>query len=1529
MLGYSSDGSSDSMVPKPARLDIHVYLEEIDTGKEIEVPLSQIRIVDAASVECEQDHVPSDSSQIPLVPRLLASSWDHKETRSLFVIGNMQSQFHSTGGLTIESAFYGNPATESGKNVTTIVQYFVSNGTLDISYKYDFLFGQSTLPNPKLRILYKVRGLDSEQLVHETLKDIPVKIDAEQVALSKGVDWGKIVKSDKKSTEREEDTRATKVVTPSYPPISPGGMEHVFGRSLSKPEVSSGRVEICDLCGESHSPPITYHMRLAHPGCGKSAKSMGYNSSGTYDSGWVGNCGDGGVGGNTWYLMCEPCREKYKLNAKEKSQEEDIDEVLANPLLDVALASTSDSETQEKTDELSVVSLLNGIRKKTEFLLNLEPFEGDPRLSSVSMEYDIENDTSLDACHNSLYLSIKNRLETEVSSIVMNESYLRSNSESLARRKGRPLLMKQQTLDCDSKSIQHGKSDSPHEIPSSWQPRKSLESTTDDMDSNKSHLFNQMSSGQLSRTLSMPYPDEYRSQEAIREPIVPIQRSGKTNEANISISGTDSHNTISQTDDVPLEIFKSKFVSASPSGGLKKGKLSKDYNRQALLSRPSKQLRKFAKSDEETSLSQDVFDFLLSSAEPTHVARVLKIQAEQIYRRLQGLRLFITFLKSVKTAGAVHDLLWFFVSTMACGKAAVDVHGADVALPLGEHPLEDFTINNGLAKYVRQTFHHLMSIIMDFMKGLPRTSPTQQIALRCWALPFQQADLAFLHSSKIFLTVSEHVSLTPPSNLENRSCDQVKVLQRLPIKFSCTVSSKEALKDSLTDNDTQTFWEGDDDNQWIQLEFEPEDSAEEVALFIDNVRDENHRVGKVMIETGPSSEKRVEYGPAVTVDTKFAGWIVLPCARLSAKANAVQSPRIVRINLSQANRPRVRQVRAFGAEIPDTTIPNSHEQYIRKRAGEALQLFRELTMQVFKGGKEPTIIRKNNKDNKIDEVEEALPGVDASVSNEENKENASDIKEQVVGILFTQGQELSVIQAEVCRHFFNEVNRKTVALIEQDSCLSDTDEVYMYELLSLVSSLTVSEAGLKAITKEKNLFNHLLVLLNIGTKRVQMHSVTILKKLLEFISYDDCIHLVEPIPLPKVGFGPLPVLLITIAKCLKLQVRSRGKNRFSTTITLPEAYSRNTAVVDKRWLIGRVEDDVLPYVIMLVSSMLTSFPTYTSHSKNTLTQLISYLADIDPATKSNHQDILMDVQLWFCLAALCVVDSNTVAEMTVKSNSAARESQFLCENHDDGETIASSTCLECGMNLCSECDRVLHLRRMKRDHKRAQLGEPANLLSVELNEGCGRARLPHLLAVADRKSFKAMLEFKENTTSAVCRFCAQPLGEDGGVAQLVSTGIKNICGEAACIQLARESCTKILPCGHACCGLRDELTCLPCLHGCKPDDQTNETSTVPLTQDYEDQCMVCFTGALHEEPCVQAPCGHVFHKNCVRRMLEMRWSGPRITFGFCRCPICSQSWIHQFMPSVNDLLQPLNELYDEVSKSAMRYLGRSGLGVGY
>lgn len=76
--------------------------------------------------------------------------------------------------------------------------------------------------------------------------------------------------------------------------------------------------------------------------------------------------------------------------------------------------------------------------------------------------------------------------------------------------------------------------------------------------------------------------------------------------------------------------------------------------------------------------------------------------------------------------------------------------------------------------------------------------------------------------------------------------------------------------------------------------------------------------------------------------------------------------------------------------------------------------------------------------------------------------------------------------------------------------------------------------------------------------------------------------------------------------------------------------------------------------------------------------------------------------------------------------------------------------------------------------------EEEEAIKVELHEGCGRTKLFWLLALADPRTLKALIEFREGGTrtkgvgiSGVCRFC----GTSGNSGLLA---ISNVCADHEC-----------------------------------------------------------------------------------------------------------------------------------------------------
>ena len=40
----------------------------------------------------------------------------------------------------------------------------------------------------------------------------------------------------------------------------------------------------------------------------------------------------------------------------------------------------------------------------------------------------------------------------------------------------------------------------------------------------------------------------------------------------------------------------------------------------------------------------------------------------------------------------------------------------------------------------------------------------------------------------------------------------------------------------------------------------------------------------------------------------------------------------------------------------------------------------------------------------------------------------------------------------------------------------------------------------------------------------------------------------------------------------------------------------------------------------------------------------------------------------------------------------------------------------------------------------------------------------------------------------------------------------------------------------------------------------------------DDFCTVCWVSELGSEPCIKLTCGHVFHLNCIKSIIEKRWT---------------------------------------------------------
>lgn len=364
----------------------------------------------------------------------------------------------------------------------------------------------------------------------------------------------------------------------------------------------------------------------------------------------------------------------------------------------------------------------------------------------------------------------------------------------------------------------------------------------------------------------------------------------------------------------------------------------------------------------------------------------------------------------------------------------------------------------------------------------------------------------------------------------------------------------------------------------------------------------------------------------------------------------------------------------------------------------------------------------------------------------------------------------------------------------------------------------------------------------------------------------------------------------------------------------------------KRWFMcGTTSTKLAENIISLIKDMIGGklSDSWSNVTKTAVAECIINLANLDDYNR-RPETCLRTPTIWLALASLCVLNEEHVIKLSSGQWSENRgDKRPLCTNHDDSITNAVIECIDCG-TLCCDCDRFLHLNRKTWNHLRTVCKEEEESIKVELHESCGRIKLFWLLGLADSKTLKGMIEFRDGHNMIICdpqnsigrcRFCGV-YGNSG----LLAVG--NVCVDQQCQEYSANACSKILACGHFCGGIMNELNCLPCLQQKCQSAFSTDPKNPRLTQDCDDMCMICFTEALSCAPSIQMVCGHVFHFHCSRTILQKRWHGARISFAFSQCPICKNGIYHD---SLRDLLEPINALKDDVKRKAVMRFQYEGI----
>ncbi|KAM9282885.1 E3 ubiquitin-protein ligase MYCBP2 isoform 12-T12 [Cariama cristata] len=1321
-----------------------------------------------------------------------------------------------------------------------------------------------------------------------------------------------------KKKESDKDNKKTKKEKKKKEKVETRPRGNLFGEMAQLAVGGPEKDTICELCGESHPYPVTYHMRQAHPGCGRYAGGQGYNSIGHFCGGWAGNCGDGGIGGSTWYLVCDRCREKY-LREKQAAAREKIKQSRRKPM-------------QVKTPRaLPTMEAHQVIKANALYLLSLSS-AAEPSILCYHPAKAFQSQLP----------SVKEGISEDFP-IKMPCLYL----QTLARHHHENFVGYQ-----DDNLFQ----DEMRYLRSTSVPAPYI-SVTPDASPN---VFEEPESNMKSMPPSLetsPITDTDLAKRTV------FQR---------------SYSVVASEYDKQHSILPAR-VKAIPRRRVNSGDAEVGSS---LLRHPSPELSRLISAHSSLSKGERNFQWpVLAFVIQHHDLEGLEIAMKQALRksacRVFAMEAFNWLLCNVIQTTSLHDILWHFVASLTPApvepeeeedeenKSNKENAEQEKDTRVCEHPLSDIVIAGEAAHPLPHTFHRLLQTISDLMMSLPSGSALQQMALRCWSLKFKQSDHQFLHQSNVFHHINnilsksddgdseESFSISIQSGFEvmNQELCIVVCLKDLTSIVDIKTSSRPAMIGSLTDGSTETFWEsGDEDKNKtknITINCVKGINARYVCVHVDNSRDLGNKVTSMTFLTGKAVEDLCRI-KQVDLDSRHIGWVT---SELPGGDN-----HIIKIELKgPENTLRVRQVKILGWKDGESIkiagqISASVAQQ-RNCESETLRVFRLITSQVFgkliSGDAEPT----------PEQEEKALLSSPEGEEKVHNATSDADLKEHMVGIIFSRSK-LTNLQKQVCAHIVQAIRMEATRVREEwehaisskenaNSQPNDEDassDAYCFELLSMVLALSGSNVGRQYLAQQLTLLQDLFSLLHTASPRVQRQVTSLLRRVLPEVTpsrlasiigvkslppadISDIIHSTEKGDWNKLGI--LDMFLGCIAKALTVQLKAKGTTitgtagttagKGVTTVTLPMIF--NSSYIRRGeshwWMKGSTPTQISEIIIKLIKDMAAGHlsEAWSRVTKNAIAETIIALTKMEEEYRSPVRCIAT-TRLWLALASLCVLDQDHVDRLSSgrwMGKDGQQKQMPMCDNHDDGETAAIILCNVCG-NLCTDCDRFLHLHRRTKTHQRQVFKEEEEAIKVDLHEGCGRTKLFWLMALADSKTMKAMVEFREQTgkpttsSSEACRFCGCRSGTE-------LSAVGSVCSDTDCQEYAKIACSKTHPCGHPCGGVKNEEHCLPCLHGCDKNATT-------LKQDADDMCMICFTEALSAAPAIQLDCSHVFHLQCCQRVLENRWLGPRITFGFMSCPICKNKINHTVL---KDLLDPIKELYEDVRRKALMRLEYEGL----
>ena len=649
--------------------------------------------------------------------------------------------------------------------------------------------------------------------------------------------------------------------------------------------------QLCEMCGHYFQHPVTYHMRTAHPGCGGHAGSKGYNSGGHYCGGWAGNCGDGGVGGSSWYLICEKCRSAHMSrhqNIDAKNRTNILKQPRKKSLVSFPVASSSPNHIN------SHIIMTNNAM----FLLDLAS-EASNNLLFGNQSSSLNRKSTNSMMSSSMLNSVSelSNMDPNPFPLVPFQCFHKLGVRDSHLRLINDELVLDEVLKSDLSCENEGAEITP---PEPFQNEKKAAAAA----ANATNF-----SRSASVEHSVPENDVLtKPSEALQKLFIKGQNEGQQNV--IDILQRPVLSFVLQWNDL-------ESLQIAMTQGLRKA-VCRSFALQAL--------NWLLRSVSQPACLHDLLWCFVSALESNSTFEVIQ---NQNMNQMDDKKLLV----------GKKDL------TKAKNEGLFDHPSEDISIA-GDaiQPLP--AIFHGLL----QTVSDLM-LLLPVGSSLQQIAITCWcIKFRPQDHQFLHQSHVFSTISKILSRSEEFEGSNEKSSSNEESETTVEDLVDVTSALDLKVSSRVAMVNSLNDNSTETFWESSDEDRnkskWVTASIKPNEgqkaSLRSISVHIDNGRDLGNKVSHLTFKGGLNAED-LSVLKSVDVESRFAGWITcfIDCRETSFLRIEAKGP---------DNTLRLRQVKALGcfdSMLQPHKQPRANLIQQKNCEAETLRVFRLITSQVF------------------------------------------------------------------------------------------------------------------------------------------------------------------------------------------------------------------------------------------------------------------------------------------------------------------------------------------------------------------------------------------------------------------------------------------------------------------------------------------------------------------------------------------------------------------------------------------------------